>query len=56
MDIFVERIVSKKKGPKDYLKALGIVLIAFLVSMVVTAFFFPGWNCSYSLCWNSLCS
>ncbi|AEV70355.1 DUF6106 family protein [Acetivibrio clariflavus] len=41
MDIFVERIVSKKKGPKEYLKALGIVLIAFLVSMVVTAYFFP---------------
>jgi len=41
MDIFVERIVTKKKGLKEYLKALGIILIALLAAMVVTVYFFP---------------
>lgn len=41
MDIFVERIVSKQKGLKEYLKAIAIIIAAFFVSVVITAYFFP---------------
>ena len=41
MDIFVERIVTKKKGLKEYLQAASIILAAILVAMVVTIYFFP---------------
>lgn len=41
MDIFVERIVSKKKGLKEYLKAIAIVFVALIVAMVATAYLFP---------------
>ncbi len=41
MDIFVEKIVSKKKGLKEYLKAIAIVFAAFIVAIVATNYFFP---------------
>jgi len=41
MDIFVERIVKKKKGLKEYLKAVVIVLAAIILAMSATAYLFP---------------
>lgn len=41
MDIFVEKIVSKKKGLKEYLKAIAIIFAAFIVAMVATPYILP---------------
>lgn len=38
MDIFVEKIVSKKRGTKDYLIIAGIVLAVILLAFIVTPF------------------
>lgn len=38
MDIFVEKIVSKKKGTKDYLIIAGIVFAAIILALIVTPF------------------
>ncbi|NLL05535.1 MAG: hypothetical protein GX270_07065 [Clostridiaceae bacterium] len=36
MDIFLEKIVSKRKGLKEYLKAVAIVIAALFAAMVAT--------------------
>ncbi len=36
MDIFVEKIVSKKKGTKEYLTIAAIVFAAIVVAFLIT--------------------
>ena len=41
MDIFVEKIVSKKKGMKEYLKVAAMIFVALIVAMIATSYLFP---------------
>lgn len=38
MDIFVEKIVAKKKGTKEYLKIAAIVFTAVILALITTPF------------------
>lgn len=41
MDVFIEKIVQKRKGAKDYLIIIGVIIATIILMLLVMAFI-PG--------------